>query len=181
MLTCFRGKLLQEMTLMLTYKIKGPWSGELAIIPRPRGGDWLDDEIHRLQDEDFDVVVSLLTAEETEELGLIGERESIEKQGLQFFNYPIADLGVPSSTKSAREFLTRLHRNLEEGKRVALHCRGSIGRSGLIAAGILVLAGVEPSRAIRNVTNARGLESPETSEQREWVKALAAELAGLAA
>ena len=181
MLTCFPGQLLQEMTRMLTYKIKGPWPGELAIIPRPRGGDWLDDEIYRLRDEGFDVVVSLLTAEETEELGLIGERESIERHGLQFFNYPIADLGVPSSTKSARELLTRLHRNLEDGKRVALHCRGSIGRSGLIAAGILVLAGVEPSRAIRDVTNARGLESPETSEQREWVKTLAAELAGLAA
>jgi protein-tyrosine phosphatase len=160
---------------MLTYKIKGPWPGELAIIPRPRGGDWLDDEISRLRDDGFDIVVSLLTAEEIEELGLIGEREAIKKEGLQYCNYPIPDLGIPSSNKSARELLTRIHRELKDGKKVGLHCRGSIGRSGLIAAGILVLAGVEPSRAIRDVTKARGLDSPETAEQREWVKALSAQ------
>jgi len=166
---------------MLTYKIKGPWPGELAIIPRPRGGDWLDDEISRLRDEGFDVVVSLLTREETEELGLIGERETIKRHGLQYCNYPIPDLGIPPSNKSARELLARIHHDLQSDKRVALHCRGSIGRSGLIAAGTLVLAGVEPFRAIRDVTKARGLESPETPEQREWVKALGAEIAGLAA
>jgi hypothetical protein len=25
--------------------IPGPWKGKLAIVPRPRGGDWLDDEV----------------------------------------------------------------------------------------------------------------------------------------
>ena len=166
---------------MSTYKIKGPWPGELAIIPRPRGGDWLDDEIDRLRIEGFNVVVSLLTATEIEELGLTGERETITRQGLEYCNYPIPDLGIPPSNKSARQLLTRIHRDLQNGRRVAIHCRGSIGRSGLIAAGALVLAGVEPSQAIRQVTKARGFESPETSEQREWVKALPADLADLAA
>jgi protein-tyrosine phosphatase len=166
---------------MLTYKIKGPWPGELAIIPRPRGGDWLDDEIIRLRNEGFDTVVSLLTDEEIEELGLIREQDAIKRQGLQYCNYPIPDLGIPSSNNSVRELLTRIHRELQGGKKVGLHCRGSIGRSGLIAAGILVLAGVEPSHAIRDVTKARGLDSPETAEQREWVKAFSAELARLAA
>jgi protein-tyrosine phosphatase len=134
-----------------------------------------------LRDDGFDIVVSLLSDEEIEELGLIGEPEAIKNQGLQYFNYPIPDLGIPSSNKSARELLTRLHRELESGKNVGLHCRGSIGRSGLIAASILVLAGVEPSQAIRDVTKARGFDSPETAEQREWVKAFSAELADLAA
>ena len=35
------------------------------------------------------------------------------------------------------------------------------------------MAGVEPLEAIREVTAARGLESPETAEQRAWVMALA--------
>jgi protein-tyrosine phosphatase len=166
---------------MLTYKINGPWSGELAIIPRPRGGDWLVDEISRLREAGFEIVVSLLTAEEIEELGLTEEREFLESQGLQYCNYPIPDLGIPSSNKTTRKLLTRIHDDLKGGKKVALHCRGSIGRSGLIAASVLVFAGVEPSRAIRDVTKARGCESPETAEQREWVTMLSAELARLAA
>src|SRR5436190_7340144 len=104
MLTCFPGQLLQEMTRMLTYKIEGPWPGELAIIPRPRGGDWLDDEARAVKNDGFDVVVSLLTREEAEELGLGDEADSIRMQGLQFCNYSMPDLGVPASRESAMEF-----------------------------------------------------------------------------
>jgi protein-tyrosine phosphatase len=160
---------------MLTYLIKGPWSGELAIIPRPRGGDWLEDEARNLQKAQFDIVVSLLTAEEAKELGLTGEAKLIQNQGLQFCNHPIPDLGVPPSRESAREFLAKLHRELLAGKKIAIHCRGSIGRSGLVASGILVLAGVEPTRAFREVSDARGYDSPETAEQRDWVMNLALE------
>jgi hypothetical protein len=47
----------------------------LAIIPRPRGADWLLDEIRFLQRAGVDVVVSALTASENEELGLVEESE----------------------------------------------------------------------------------------------------------
>jgi len=169
------------MSPILKYKIKGPWSGELAIAPRPRGDDWLEDEIRRWRDDGVEIVVSLLTAAEIEELGLINERKALEAVGLQYCNYPIPDLGIPASNKSAKELLIKIHDALQGSKKVALHCRGSIGRSGLIAAGVLVLAGVEPSRAIRDVTKARGFDSPETAEQKEWVRALSAQLADLAA
>jgi protein-tyrosine phosphatase len=162
---------------MLSYPINGPWPGKLAIIPRPRGGDWLADEAKSLRNEGFDIVVSLLTSEEAQELGLACEPKLIRDQGLQYYNYPIPDLGVPSSRESARNFLDTLYRSLLAGKKIALHCRGSIGRSGLIASSILVLAGIEPSRAIREVSDARKCESPETPEQREWVMTLSAETA----
>ena len=46
---------------MTRYQIEGPWRGQLAIVPRPRGEDWLRDEARAWKDEGFDVVVSLLT------------------------------------------------------------------------------------------------------------------------
>ncbi len=46
---------------MTSYQIEGPWQGELAIIPRPRGGDWLEDEIDALKRAHFDVLVSILS------------------------------------------------------------------------------------------------------------------------
>jgi len=160
---------------MTNYLIKGPWPGQLAIIPRPRGGDWLEDEVRALRDDGFETVVSMLTPEETEELGLIHESAIVQDQGLVFCNYPIPDLGVPSSRESAREFLETLHRDLLAGRKIAVHCRGSIGRSGLVASSLLVLSGIDPVDAFRQVSTARGVSAPETDEQRDWVVRLALE------
>jgi hypothetical protein len=44
----------------------------LAIVPRPRGGDWLDDDI-RLMKAGVDVLVSMLPATEAPDLGLADE------------------------------------------------------------------------------------------------------------
>ena len=45
----------------------------LAITPRPRGEDWLEDDIRLLQRAGIDVVVSAFTQVEAEELGLLRE------------------------------------------------------------------------------------------------------------
>src|SRR5438876_7533933 len=58
------------------YWIEGPWRGRLAIMPRPRGGDWLEDEIQSWRQSGVDVLVSLLTREEQTELNL-GDEESL--------------------------------------------------------------------------------------------------------
>jgi hypothetical protein len=50
--------------------IPTPWLGRLAIAARPRGGEWLYDELSSLHAAGVDVIVSLLTEEETIELGL---------------------------------------------------------------------------------------------------------------
>src|SRR2546430_4839831 len=50
--------------------IPGPWPGRLAITNRPRGGDWLQDEIAGLHSAGVEVLVSLLEAEEERELQL---------------------------------------------------------------------------------------------------------------
>src|SRR5262252_9505322 len=101
---------------MQEYQIKGPWPGKLAIIPRPRGGDWLVDEIIAVKDAGFNLVVSLLTPAEIEELGLTGEAEVVGDKGLQFCSLPIPDLGVPPSRESAIKFLETLHQSLLAGK-----------------------------------------------------------------
>lgn len=160
---------------MMSYLIEGPWPGKLAIIPRPRGGDWLEDEIRGLEEEGFESVVSLLTRDETEELGLTEEATLVQSYGLQFYNYPILDLGVPDSRETGREFLETLHKELLAGNEIAVHCRGSIGRSGLVASSLLVLSGIDPTQAFRQVSIARGISAPETVEQKDWVVRLALE------
>lgn len=162
---------------MISYHIEGPWPGKLAIVPRPRGGDWLKDEVRTLKDEEFDVLVSLLTEAESEELGLASEADLSRTNALQYFSFPIPDLGVPDSAEAAHQFVNELHRALVAGKKVALHCRQGIGRSGLIASSLLVMSGMDPESSFRQVSVARGFSTPETEEQKNWVVELAREFA----
>src|ERR1041384_3991918 len=157
----------------IAYPIDGPWSGELAIISRPRGGEWLEDELRPLEEAEFALLLSLLTEEEAKELGIAREAELSAKCGLDFLNFPIPDLGVPDSPVATRNLLARLLDQLHGGKKIAVHCRQGIGRSGLIVVSLLVTAGLEPSAAFRKVSAARGLEVPETSQQRDWIIELA--------
>jgi protein-tyrosine phosphatase len=166
---------LRNRVSMTTYQIEGPWRGRLAIVPRPRGEDWLADEVLAWRDEGFDVVVSLLTTEEMRELGLTDEANLSRSHGLQFYGFQIPDLGVPSSMAVAQEFLERLISELAAGKKIAVHCRQGIGRSGLVAASLLSLSGIDPETAFQRVSAARGMPVPETPEQKSWVTRLAEE------
>jgi len=52
------------------YWADGPWPGKLALAARPRGGDWLEDEIAAWRKAGADTVLSLLTPDEEQDLDL---------------------------------------------------------------------------------------------------------------
>jgi len=56
----------------------------LAIVPRPRGGDWLEDELDQMKRAGVDVLVSMLQADEAAELGLSSEAEFCKARGIDF-------------------------------------------------------------------------------------------------
>lgn len=151
------------------YWIEGPWQGKLAILPRPRGGDWLEDEVRGWRAAGVDVVVSLLTSDEVADLDLAQEGALCEAHGIDFRPFPIVDRSVPASRKATLDFVKKLAKLLAEGKSIGIHCRQGIGRSALIAASLLVLSGIVPEAAFLRVSEGRGCSVPETSEQRQWL------------
>jgi protein-tyrosine phosphatase len=146
-----------------------PW--RLAIMPRPRAGDWLVDEIGAWKNEGIDLVLSLLEDDEIAELGLSGEQQACQDQGIEFISFPIADRDVPRSTAEAVRIARHLSDELLNGKAIAIRCRAGIGRSSLMAACVLVLNGYEASSALETISRARGLKVPDTEAQRLWVSA----------
>ena len=152
--------------------IPGPWRGHLAIVSRPRGGDWLDDEASAWRRAGIDVILSLLENEEAGQLGLGDERQAAENQGIDFISFPIPDRSIPASTEAAMSAIGRIATQLDGGKNVALHCRQSVGRAGLIATALLVSSGISVGEAMQIVSSARGVSVPETREQRVWLEEL---------
>lgn len=159
------------------YPIEGVPSVRLAIVGRPRGGDWLEDEIRALRQAGVDVLVSLLTPSEAAELELRQEEECCQACGLSYLSFPIQDRGVPNSVRDMAALVAKLRGFLGEGKHVAVHCRQGVGRSALVAASLLVALGFSTDRAFELVAAARGRPVPDTEQQRRWVEALAQRLA----
>jgi len=152
--------------------VPGPWRGHLVVATRPRGGDWLADEASGWRTAGLDMLVSLLEKDEAADLGLVNESEAAETNGIRFIVFPIPDRGVPASLSAAVSLIAGIADALAEGKNVAVHCRQGIGRSGLIAAGVLVASGIPAERAIDTVSSVRGRTIPETPDQRLWLQRL---------
>lgn len=144
-------------------------TSRLAIVPRPRGEEWLDGELSALQEAGIDVVVSMLEAEEARELGLSREGSSAREIGLTFLNFPVPDGGVPLDTSSFVRFLEKLEHLIASGKSVGVHCRACIGRASITSASLLIRSGVPPEDAWRQISAVRGCSVPDTIEQRDWV------------
>jgi protein-tyrosine phosphatase len=151
--------------------IQGPWKGRLAVSSRPRGGDWLEDELSSWKREGIQVLVSLLTREENEELELTPEPRLSAELGLEFHAFPIPDRGVPGASDLGAEPFKPLLEALAGGRSVLVHCRQGIGRSGLVAACLLGLSGSTAKASTDAVSTARGVKVPETPEQRQWIDA----------
>jgi protein-tyrosine phosphatase len=144
-------------------------TAQLAIVPKPRGGDWLEDEMVALREAGIDVVVSMLEGEEAAWLELGAEESAAAHAGIFFVHFPVPDGGVPAHLEAFVKLLTRLEEQMAVGKRVGIHCHACIGRSPVVAASLLIRSGVPPREAWKQVATARGCAVPGTTEQREWV------------
>jgi protein-tyrosine phosphatase len=154
------------------YWIPGAQGPPLGIMPRPRGDDWLGDEIRSLRSQGVDVLVSLLTTGEIEELDLADEAAACRSIGIQFLSFPIDDRSVPANTRAALEFVRLLRQLRLDGRTVVIHCRAGIGRSTMIAAAVLTLEGTASTEAFEMIAAARGCSVPDTAEQAAWVQNL---------
>lgn len=145
----------------------------LAIVPRPRGNDWLEDEVTQMKRAGVDVLVSMLQPDEATELGLSAEAKLCVAGGIQFRSFPIPDRETPPSSEAFAKFVEELRVEAHAGRSVAVHCRASIGRSSLLLAALLTAEGYTADDAFRRLTTARGLQVPDTPDQIRWVERFA--------
>lgn len=167
------------MTGTELYWVDGPWPGKLALAARPRGGEWLQDELENWRRAGVHTVFSLLTPEEERDLDLLHEERVTKEHDMAFTSFPIPDRQVPDSETKLAKVLERVDKELASGKNVVLHCRQGIGRSGLVAACLLVTKGLDAGAAIKRLSTARGTPVPETAEQRRWIGHYASTFANL--
>jgi protein-tyrosine phosphatase len=149
--------------------IEGNPPATLAVVLRPRGEDWLEDELLRMKRGGIETLVSLLEKNEAVLLGLENEGPLAERIGLHFLSYPIPDVHVPPDPASFHAFVADLADRVRAGEHIGVHCRGSIGRATVTAACTLIELGWTPKAALAAIESARGCAVPDTREQEGWI------------
>ncbi|EPS98153.1 phosphatases II [Fomitopsis schrenkii] len=104
----------------------------------------------------------------------------IDPRDVEYHNFPIRDRALPASAAYVRKIIAVLRDNERRGRVAAVHCRGGIGRTGLVVGCWLVDSGRarDGTDALRMIAEEwKGVEkckrypySPETGPQFEWVR-----------
>ncbi len=158
--------------LPTVYEVSTIGAGQLSVMAKPVGGEWIEDEFCGLQQLGIDHVVSLLEPAEQVEVGLANEGEVCAKFGMRYTSFPIVDREVPRKA-DALALVDALYCDIRSGEHAVIHCRAGIGRTGVIASAVLVRDGYSPGAAMHLVSFARGILVPDTQEQDDWIRSLA--------
>ena len=141
------------------------------------GGNWdrdLDKDLASLRDWGASAVLTLLEDHEFALLGVPNFPAAMKAQPFEWHYLNIRDSDVPddrfeSAWPAVREKLAAV---LKSGGSVVVHCRGGLGRTGLVVARFLVEEGMEPESAIALVRSVRP-GALETWEQENHVRSVA--------
>ncbi len=154
----------------------GTWDGEPLPSDRVAEGQLAADLVALSEHHGVQALLTLQEQEELEQYGLGGLLGGVLTLGMESLWFPIPDGRAPGSPAEVEATVDRVVALLEAGKTVAIHCLGGLGRSGTIAAAVLVRLGGRPGTAIARVRAARP-GAIQTSEQERFVWAYARHVA----
>jgi protein-tyrosine phosphatase len=136
-------------------------------------GDWCRDltlDLDAIQVWGASVIVNLMEDHEMVELD-VQDTERHLPAGIDYMRLPIPDYGVPDLAWHAQWQVegALLRDRLRVGESIVLHCKGGLGRTGMVAARILVELGCAPEESILAVREARD-GTIETEGQEVYVR-----------
>jgi protein-tyrosine phosphatase len=158
----------------------------LTILPGKHGAStrypgrvYRRDLARDLADLTEDGVGRMILLVEDGELERWGDPHIVERaaeRGLEILRHPMPDGGVPASLVEMDTILAELRIALDRCS-VAVACMGGVGRTGMVAACVLVADGMPAEAAIAQVRSVRHPEAVETERQRSFVHAYATHVA----
>jgi protein tyrosine/serine phosphatase len=141
--------------------IRGRWERDLAA------------DMRALEKEhETNVLVSLMEGHEYHGYQIPELLEQDTIGNIKILRFAIEDMGVPQEAESERfqTFVQDLVWRLKQGQNIVAHCRGGLGRTGTLAACVLVALGRHTAdEAIAAVREARK-GTVQTREQEDFVR-----------
>ena len=147
----------------------------LTLCPGKKdlGRHWdrdLDEDLQSIKKWGATTVVTLIEEHEFSMLHVETLGHAVGALCMDWIHLPIVDVSVPDKRFEVGWITVgpKLHARLDMGERILIHCRGGIGRTGLVAGLLLVERGIQTHTAIERVRQARP-NAIETLEQEKYV------------
>lgn len=109
-------------------------------------------------------VLTLVEAFELQQLQVPELGEAVLQMGMAWHHLPIVDYSTPNERFEAQWLMDglQIRQHLRLGDKLLIHCKGGLGRAGMMAARLLVELGMEAEQAITQVRQARkgAIETP---------------------
>lgn len=144
---------------------------------RPDSSGLYSNNINALLSTGRTVFVNLTTSEETHLLyDYVSYLDQMNPKPL-YYSYAIPDCGIPNDMESFRKFIIELHKLVQQGHKLYIHCRGGHGRSGIVAGCLLIQMGHTADEALDMISAAHKTREylpnypcPQTDEQRRFIQ-----------
>ncbi len=141
--------------------------GVRVMQPDPGAPKFLEPDLQELADWGANGVVSLIEEKEFRLNNCVELPRRIGEAGMWWLHLPIVDMDIPDQNFEDVWAYdgARIRHALRIGERVILHCYAGLGRTGMIAARILVEMGMDPEMAIKTVrrANSRRIQTKRQS------------------
>ena len=146
----------------------------LSICPAKKGDGQVglhnrdyETDMKSLTDSGVDKIYGLMPTSELEFMSAT----AIINGPIPYRHLPMEDRGVPEGDNSLfSSAIAEASQDMVEGRRILIHCRGGLGRTGIFAGCVLAICGWHVDDIIKALQNARGVQCPETDAQRTFLR-----------
>lgn len=142
-----------------------------AVIMMPCPGTKevnIESTIAQLKEQGVNAILSMMVAEEMKKLHAENLPEMCKQNNIQWFNMATDDHKIPGedSLSQWQQDKTNLVEVINQGGKVAVHCKGGVGRTGIGVAMLLLELGRNAEQAVAEVKALRpgAFESTQTVE-----------------
>jgi protein-tyrosine phosphatase len=118
--------------------------GQLFLTPCPGSkGINLKDSLGELKNAGATVVITLMPEPEMRSNSVARLPETCAQLGLTWIHIPVEDEGAPNNEFTVRwqQAGPKIHQRLDNNENIVIHCKGGSGRTGVLAAQILMERG----------------------------------------